>query len=206
MRCGPLRLGRPSAPRARPRRRLGWPWAWRGRRVIGVWSLALIRWLSEYAKLSKWLRGGGVRHEVLWGVLPGGSAARRWGSAGRRGWWVAARRAATAGSSSPVAASTRCGGQGLDAGLPGLQVAAGVGHRLGVDLHVQDVRRHIGLDRQVGWSGGPGCREEGERVEGREVRRGREARGVRGEKWDGQEEERAEGREVRWAGRGEVRG
>ena len=140
VRCGLPRLGRPSAPRVRPQSRLGRPWAWRGSRVIGVWSLALIRWLSEYAKLSKWLRGGGGTRGGA-GGLPGCSAARRWGSAGwasrrdrrvgvawRRGWWVAARRATTAGSSSPVAASTRRGGQGLDPGLPGSQVAAEVGH------------------------------------------------------------------------------
>ena len=48
------------------------------------------------------------------------------------------------------------GVEGLAPGLPGSQVAAGVRHRLGVDFHVQDVCRHLGLDRQVGWSGGAG--------------------------------------------------
>ena len=38
-------------------------------------------------------------------------------------------------------------GEGLDLSLPGSPVAAGVRHRLGVDFHVQDVCRHLGLDR-----------------------------------------------------------
>ena len=39
------------------------------------------------------------------------------------------------------------GVEGMDPGLPASPVAPGVGHRLGVDFHVQDVRRHLGPDR-----------------------------------------------------------
>ena len=40
-----------------------------------------------------------------------------------------------------------------DSGLPALPAALGVGHRPGVALHVQDVRRHLEPDREDGWGG-----------------------------------------------------
>ena len=42
-----------------------------GSRAMGVWSSALIRWLSEYGMSSKWVPGGGVGR--------GGAGGDRWG-------------------------------------------------------------------------------------------------------------------------------
>ena len=79
---------------------------------------------------------------------PGGrrGAIGVWGTPGRRGW-VGRRRVTTTGSDPAVTGSTMRRGEGLDLGLPGSPVAAGVRHRLGVDFHVQDVCRHLGLNR-----------------------------------------------------------
>ena len=48
----------------------------------------------------------------------------------------------------------------LDSRLQGSPAAAGEGHRPGVNLQVQDVRRQLGLDRAVGWGGRSGRRGE----------------------------------------------
>ena len=180
--CGPPRPG--VLRHLGPDRRVGWSGgSGRGEGAGRVGGGAFQRFVDEVSSTGNRVVGGaGGRGGAAAGAGPGrrGREARR---------VVAVLDGHAQGHHRPLVAiggiqHDARGWQGLDSGLPASPVAPGVGCRPGVAgglvLHVQEVLRHIGFDREVGWGGGfggtsgrrvlGGGDEEGESGEGREVR------------------------------------